>query len=59
MGYQKNPPAPHRFIDGEPVVAAVPVALRWPSLTDLVLQQTALAECFVPDPTDTPAPEAL
>lgn len=55
MGYVKAPPAPLRFIEGEPIVAPVPVALVWPSIAALVTQDTAPVVNFQADPTDVNA----
>ena len=50
MGYNRNPPAPRRFIEDEPVVAPIPVALRWPTIADLVLQRTTPVEMHLVNP---------
>ena len=53
MAYNRNPPAPVRFVEGQPVVPPIPVALQWPSIAALVSQDTAPVECHLPDPEET------
>lgn len=50
MSYDRNPPAPLRFIEDEPVVAPIPVAFRLPTIADLVCQSTTVAAMFLRNP---------
>ena len=47
MSYNRNPPAPLRFVEGEPVVPGIPVAFWLPTIADLVTQSTAVAANFL------------
>ncbi len=50
MAYDRNPPAPLRFLEGQPIIPGIPVQFHWPTIADLVLQRTAIAENFLRNP---------
>lgn len=50
MAYNRNPPAPHRFLDNGTILPGLPVVFRWPTIADLVCGHTAPAANFVDCP---------
>lgn len=47
MSYDRNPPAPTRFLQDGTVVPPIPVVFLWPTIATAVTQATAVAANFV------------